>query len=607
MNATVSANTWLRQGFAAQQKGDWAAAEEAYLQALQREPTNPDALQLLALLVRRRGDTIGAEGLMRRSLKAAPEQAHVWNNLGNLLDSTGRSDEALSAFDRALELKPSYADAHFNRARLLYSSNQLPLAEQALRRAVTAAGVATVPMMQLQAQIEADTGALDEALRTLDSALQRAPGKPALLHNRATILQRQHRYAEALLVHEQCQQLGLDQADAHYNRGNTFQSLGRHADAVQSYRSALRRDPLHRLALNDLARLRWRMGDADFDTELRHCTQAEPASALGPGLMGDLLLRAERYDAAAWAFREAARRAPDVAAFHDGLGRCLMRVGDTAGGLAAQAQALKLAPLDAALHTNLACSLLLAQRPEAACLAAEQARRLSPLDQNALAVLGLAWRVLDDPREAWLNNYAALVSVVDLDAPAGSADSVSFNMALAEQLQVLHTDTAAPVDQTLRHGTQTLGNLFDQKHSLVDALKDQVSLAVDAYVASLPSDNTHPFLCRRTAAWRYTDSWSSRLLSGGFHTNHVHPHGWLSAVYYVAVPPPQPATSAVAHEGWLQLGQPDIDVGLPTPVRCLVEPRPGRLVLFPSMVWHGTVPFKSLAHRLSVAFDAVPC
>ncbi|MBK9588986.1 MAG: hypothetical protein IPO50_10640 [Sphingomonadales bacterium] len=34
----------------------------------------------------------------------------------------------------------------------------------------------------------------------------------------------------------------------------------------------------------------------------------------------------------------------------------------------------------------------------------------------------------------------------------------------------------------------------------------------------------------------------------------------------------------------------------------LIEPKPGRLVMFPSTMWHGTVPFDA-GERLTVAFD----
>jgi len=37
------------------------------------------------------------------------------------------------------------------------------------------------------------------------------------------------------------------------------------------------------------------------------------------------------------------------------------------------------------------------------------------------------------------------------------------------------------------------------------------------------------------------------------------------------------------------------------PIRT-IEPKPGRLVLFPSTMWHGTRPFDA-GERLTVAFD----
>ena len=37
-----------------------------------------------------------------------------------------------------------------------------------------------------------------------------------------------------------------------------------------------------------------------------------------------------------------------------------------------------------------------------------------------------------------------------------------------------------------------------------------------------------------------------------------------------------------------------------------MRPKHGRLVLFPSYKWHGTVPFTTDGHRTPSAFDAIP-
>ena len=58
---------------------------------------------------------------------------------------------------------------------------------------------------------------------------------------------------------------------------------------------------------------------------------------------------------------------------------------------------------------------------------------------------------------------------------------------------------------------------------------------------------------------------------------------------------------------WIKFGQPGTPTLPPLDAEHFVEPEPGMLVLFPSYMWHGTVPFAGEdASRLSVAFDLLP-
>ncbi|HEY3077142.1 MAG TPA: putative 2OG-Fe(II) oxygenase, partial [Burkholderiales bacterium] len=95
-----------------------------------------------------------------------------------------------------------------------------------------------------------------------------------------------------------------------------------------------------------------------------------------------------------------------------------------------------------------------------------------------------------------------------------------------------------------------------------------------------------------------------RLSSGGYHTDHVHQRGWLSSAFYVAVPPVMKPEST--HAGWLRLGRPGITTVPALSADRHVRPEPGKLVLFPSYMWHGVEPFESDRPRLTVAFDALP-
>jgi hypothetical protein len=59
-------------------------------------------------------------------------------------------------------------------------------------------------------------------------------------------------------------------------------------------------------------------------------------------------------------------------------------------------------------------------------------------------------------------------------------------------------------------------------------------------------------------------------------------------------------------QGWIKFGEPSYDVGLKQPVRRAVAPMSGRLVLFPSYLWHGTFPFRDSRARTTIAFDVIP-
>jgi hypothetical protein len=171
-------------------------------------------------------------------------------------------------------------------------------------------------------------------------------------------------------------------------------------------------------------------------------------------------------------------------------------------------------------------------------------------------------------------------------------------------LDRLHSGTGEFLGQSLRGGTQTPDSLFGAGHPLVRRLQARIDSCVERYIAELPEDAAHPFLSRRAGSFRYVGSWSSRLRDQGFHVNHLHPMGWISSCYYVAVP--DAVKDEAARQGWIKFGEPSFDVPLKMPVRRAIQPVTGRLVLFPSYMWHGTVPFRDTAARTTIAFDVVP-
>lgn len=205
----------------------------------------------------------------------------------------------------------------------------------------------------------------------------------------------------------------------------------------------------------------------------------------------------------------------------------------------------------------------------------------------------LLWRLLADPRWDWLEGDARMVGTYDIAAEVGSID------ALADVLRGLHAAKGQPLDQSVRGGTQTDGNLLARAEPEIRRLRAALLEAVRHYVAQLPPpDPAHPMLLDRRDDLRVAGAWSVRLTDHGFHADHVHYQGWISSAFYVVVPDDDPL---VPESGWLAFGQ-CLDVLPDLLAFRTVKPQPGKLALFPSIMWHGTRPFGS-GERMTVAYD----
>ena len=251
------------------------------------------------------------------------------------------------------------------------------------------------------------------------------------------------------------------------------------------------------------------------------------------------------------------------------------------------------------LATNIEDASLYARHLIRASRPREAASLLEPLvgmdrDHMLWPYLSLAWRLLNDERWQWLEGDPRLIGTYNIAKKFGDMNG------LAKRLRELHVSKAEPLDQSVRGGTQTDGNLLLRTEPVFRRLRRALMAAVDEHVRQLPAfQANHPTLLKNREPRRISGSWSVRLSQTGHHVDHVHSQGWLSSAFYVALPPK--STTADQHDGWLALGECRELAPSLAPYK-LVEPKVGQLVLFPSTMWHGTRPFPS-GERMSVAFD----
>lgn len=209
--------------------------------------------------------------------------------------------------------------------------------------------------------------------------------------------------------------------------------------------------------------------------------------------------------------------------------------------------------------------------------------------------LSLVWRLQGDARAHWLDGDPSFHRVYDLDI---STDALA---ELSATLRKLHSARAPFLEQSVRHGTQTDGHLFLRHEQPIQDIRTRIWDAVQSYVDGLPPFvDGHPFLGVPRANIKCEGSWSVRLASQGFHVCHTHTRGWISSAFYVSLP--EVSSMGKPPAGWLALGLAPPELQLDLPASGFVEPKAGRLVLFPSTMWHSTVPFEQ-GERLTIAFD----
>jgi len=94
--------------------------------------------------------------------------------------------------------------------------------------------------------------------------------------------------------------------------------------------------------------------------------------------------------------------------------------------------------------------------------------------------------------------------------------------------------------------------------------------------------------------------WSNILKSEGYNTSHIHPAGWLSGGVYLKIP-----SNIKKNEAGIEfsLHGKDYPIKIKNIPTITIVPKVCDVVLFPSSLFHKTIPFKSSDERMMIAFD----
>jgi predicted Zn-dependent protease len=586
------------------QTGNLAGAEMALAPFFSGKlPANPDVLNVAGTLRMHQGRLDQAVGLFSQAAAAVPGEPFYSFNLGLALSRMGRITQAEAALRTTLKHSPNFVQALFELGALLHRTGKLDEAEQSMRGVLRHAPGNAHAELALAA-ILVDNGrpieSEEAARRGLVTATE-ARLKAQLLLQLAQALRRQRKDSEALAALDDAEALDASLPGLARHRSETLQNLNRFDESLAILGKEIARTPSDPALHLDYNALLFQLGRKDEFLKSYDLYPQSRELLLGKAF---LLAREKRYAEAHAIYAGLQTRDPNDRLAAIGAAQVMTGMGHHREALAMFEAVLARHGNEAKLLSIAAEPALLSGDPQKAAWLCEQGLASTLHNPSCLAILSIASRMMEDGRDEALNGYETLVRSFDLEPPDGFSDMASFNAELNASLDRIHPKSRELIDQSLRGGTQTPGHLFPAGLPLVTKLKRRIDEAVARYIAELEEDPSHPLLSRRAKEFRYSGSWSSRLHSSGFHVNHFHPDGWISSCYYVSLP--DVVTDGSGQQGWIKFGEPALELPLNNPIRRTIQPAPGRLVLFPSYIWHGTVPFHAQTARTTIAFDVVP-
>ncbi len=568
---------------------------------------------LLGFVLRRSGDVPGAEAALASARRLAPLELVYILAQGELMTAVGRMAEAETAYRDVLALAPPRAtgqplakpvlDALEGLASALLAQGR-PSEVLPFLQAEVDAGSRDLRLLFLQAQIHRALGQPEAALEIFEQCVREHPQNPSLRHNLAAGYADLQMWPEAERASAESFRLGARGEAPWLVRGRALTGLGRLSEGEDIYRQAVEQGLAGAEIHRDLSQLIWmQTGDLKESSAPQRAVLARDPLNLGATTaLAKLHQVAGDLEGAQAVVRKALQVGARDVSLHLLLSDIDLSLGDAASSRAEAERARALDPEHPGTWARLCDADLALGRPDSAAATVEEILSFDPHNVTATARLATAYRLMGDPRYKTLYDYETSVQTYEIETPAGWSSLPAYLSDLASLLTRLHSFRKEPFDQSLRNGSQTSQNFMRSSDPVLQAFFKAIDAPIRAHMQRI-SKVPGRLGRRHLGDYRIAGCWSVFLRPEGFHAGHIHHQGWLSSAFYVEVPT-QPSPNPRA--GWIKFGEP----GQPTQPKLeaehYIQPRPGLLALFPSHMWHGTVPFTSPERRITIAFDVVP-
>ena len=393
-----------------------------------------------------------------------------------------------------------------------------------------------------------------------ERAIQINPNYPEAHHNLGTILQNLGDIKKAIVCYEKAIQINPNYTSAYNNLGNAFNELGEYKKAVDCCEKAIKINYNYASAHNNL---------------------------------GNALKSLEKNNKAIDCYKKAVQINPNYLLAYNNLGKVFRELGK-------QHEAIKFfqkANFSSSRAELLECTYFSNNLKNYKKIL-EQLTKQDPLNLRVATISTYVSK-----KENIKNIYPFckdpldFIYIKNIKNELTLADKFSENLL---KISVKIQPIWEPSSRTTKGGYQTLGNLFESKDREVLELQKIIEKQIINYREIYK--NSQDFFIKKWPIESKFRGWHVRLTKRGHQKSHIHPAGWLSGVIYLKVP-----KLLNKNEGSIEFTLYGYDYPYDKNLPNLIHsPKIFDIALFPSSLFHRTIPFNSQEERQVIAFDLVP-
>ncbi len=585
----------IQQALFAHRNNNLSKAEQLYLNEIQLTQSY-EAMQLLGSLYSSQNNFEKAEHYLLASLAKNNKQPHTFNNLGLCYKKQRKFAHAIQAFNNTLLLAPQNESPYVSLIDCLISQNTLAAAENKVTQSLQKFPQSH-KLYNLLGRIHYKNNHLIAAEKAFQTSLSLKPNYAIALNNISHVYRDSHKFTEAINSLLKALSLKPNSAEIHFNLGNIFAEKADFPSAIKHYKSVLTVNPYHKKCLRNINSVYWSLNNKrEFLSDYESLASEH---LMAYDLLYDyveFLIQSNQFGKS----DELIENNKDFVLQNPKLLTLLARLEDKKGNLTtSEKHWLRCCELTDYKIPSYCFELIIIYLRQHNHISAKSTLFLAlehnPKDIGLLSLETNIYRITGCHKSDPAGFDDRLVREFNVNI----IDSAFENKALLDNLKTIHSSTVAPVDQTLVNGVQTPGNLIAFENQLDVPFFELIKPFLEQYIR----ENRDKVLSLSSASqtnYNVVGAWSVLLETGGYHTMHIHPEGDLSAVYYVDLP--DEVNDEQKQTGWIKFGEPNFQHPELSATQ-FIQPKVGKLVVFPSYFWHGTIPFESQQQRATIAFD----